>query len=244
MRKRPPKGCNAPDPYECHLGREHEPDPFALLITSYVILRRAEFLLQPAGTRGLLTEAASDYAFHARQLIDASGAVSPFAADPDETPEPAEILLETGTQLLLGQRILKPDVGMEIRIFCLKARDEASLRMGYEAGIEGTLAVMGLIQHPDGRWQVLHVEVDPSLKRQAIATQLYDCVERLLDCKLTPSGWLSDDAYRFWQNRGHWVIGGYRQVDYFHDMWMSPKVLVTLSAIERVKMDALKQRLN
>lgn len=227
------------------LGRDEEPDPFGMQIACEVIRRRGAD--QPISVKRRLAEAASDYAFHARQLIEARGLVSPFAADPDETGLPAEILLETEPHLLLGQRILKPQVGMEIRVFCLRPRNAPqppAMDMDDGAWLEGAQAFMELVQHPDGRWQVLYSAVDPAVRRQGIATRLYDCVEQVIGRELAPSGWLSDDAYRFWQNRGHWTLDAYRQIDHFNDLWLSFKAIVMLSAIARVSMESLKWKMN
>ena len=225
------------------LGREYEPDPFEMQIASFIIERRSAFLLHSTSTATQLDEAARDYAACARQLIETSGAVSPFSADPDETATPPEIFLETDTRVGLTQRILKPPVGMEVRLLCLNERADARPpQMTCVHWTPGALAVMELIQHPDRRWQVLHVEANPFVKRRGIATIMYDRIEQVLDCKLQPSGWLSDDAYRFWRNRGHWSIEGYRQMDHFEGMWLSPKALLTLWAINRAKLDAIKEQ--
>lgn len=227
------------------LGREEDPDPFAMQIACKVIQRRAQLLAQPIRVRRRLAEAARDYAFHARQSIEARGLTSPFAAEPDETATPAEILIETEPHLLLGQRILKPEVGMEVRIFCLRPRSAPPpAATDSDAWLDGAQAFMELVQHPDGRWQVLHVAVDPAVRRHGVATRLYDCVEQVIDGKLTPSGWLSDDAYRFWLNRLHWTRDAYRQIDGFNTLWLSAKALLLLSAIERVKLDEIKKKMN
>ena len=51
------------------------------------------------------------------------------------------------------------------------------------------------------RWRVLHAEVSQEHRRQGLATLLYDRIETFLGVKLHPSGWLSEDAYQFWQKR-------------------------------------------
>jgi hypothetical protein len=100
----------------------------------------------------------------------------------------------------------------------------------------GSLAVVEVIKHPDNRWQVLHVEVSNEHRRRGIATMLYDRVQFALRTTLYPSGWLSDDAYRFWHNRGCHFLQWYRQVDCFKGMWISPKALLTLRDIAVAKM--------
>jgi hypothetical protein len=68
------------------------------------------------------------------------------------------------------------------------------------------------------------------------ARMLYDRVQSALATRLYPSGWLSDDAYRFWQERGRHFLQWYRQLDHFKDMWLSPKALLTLRDIAVAQM--------
>jgi hypothetical protein len=48
-------------------------------------------------------------------------------------------------------------------------------------------------------WEVLHAEIGADCRGQGIATMLYGQIAAFLDTKLWPSGWLSDDGYRFRQ---------------------------------------------
>ena len=60
---------------------------------------------------------------------------------------------------------------------------------------------------------------------------LYDQIAALLDTKLRPSGWLSEDAYRFWQKRNPEAVQWHRQLDHLPGLWLSPKQLITLKAV-------------
>jgi GNAT superfamily N-acetyltransferase len=50
--------------------------------------------------------------------------------------------------------------------------------------------------------EVMDVWIDPSLRRQGVATFLYNLLEKLYGLKVVPSGYVSDDAVKFWAARG------------------------------------------
>jgi hypothetical protein len=85
------------------------------------------------------------------------------------------------------------------------------------------LAVVEVVQHPDERWQVL-------------ATMLYDRIEILLDTKLGPSGWLSENAYQFWQRRHPELVQWHRKHEHLPGLWVSPKTLLNLLVIAQAKL--------
>ena len=69
-------------------------------------------------------------------------------------------------------------------------------------------------------WEVLHAETREHRRRQGIGTMLYDRIAAFLDTKLWPSGWLSDDGYRFWQKRNGEAVQWHRQLDYLPGLWL------------------------
>lgn len=60
---------------------------------------------------------------------------------------------------------------------------------------------------------------------------LYNEIEVIIGAKLRPSGWLSDDAYRFWEARGCWFLPAYRQLDHLPGLWISAKAILCLRDI-------------
>ena len=73
-------------------------------------------------------------------------------------------------------------------------------------------------------------------RRRSLARVLYDRVQSVLETTLYPSGWLSEDAYHFWQDRGCFFLQWYQQVDDFKGMWLSPKALLTLRDLAAAQM--------
>jgi hypothetical protein len=90
------------------------------------------------------------------------------------------------------------------------------------------------IQRQGRKWN--RTEVEQKYHRRGIASMLYDSIQQVLGTTLYPSGWLSDDAFRFWERRGSKVLQYYRQMDHLGGLWISPKALLTLKGIAEAKL--------
>lgn len=88
-------------------------------------------------------------------------------------------------------------------------------------------------QHPDGRWEVGDVEIGKGIRRQKVASRLYDQIEADLGIKLQPSGWLLNDGLAFWNYRNSGAVKNHRfsKANGHH---LSPKQI-------RVQLDRVKQ---
>ena len=82
---------------------------------------------------------------------------------------------------------------------------------------------------------VLHAEVTEDHRQRGIATMLYDRIESILGTQLKPSGWLSDDAYQFWQRRDPKLVQWHRKYE-LPGLWVSPKTLLNLLAITQARL--------
>jgi hypothetical protein len=70
---------------------------------------------------------------------------------------------------------------------------------------------------------------------------LYDNIEKTLGTKLRASGWLSFDAYHFWQKRDPSVVQWHLELEHLSGLWVSPKQLLNLKAVTEIKlMDAIE----
>lgn len=82
-----------------------------------------------------------------------------------------------------------------------------------------------------GRHEVASIRVSNEMLGRGIGSALFDAVERDLSTVVSPNGWLSDDAYRYWQKRNgesvaHHVNGG----PMFDGAWIAPAQLDTMIA--------------
>ena len=205
------------------------PDPFHLQITAMIVESRAHFLPHDAGTFARLEGIVASLLRNAASLIDETGAQSPFSPGADDEAMPPEVFLETPELIGLTQAVPRPSIGMAIRHFRLVRREEAEhSRIGPNTAMARALAVVDLIQHPNTWWQVLHAEVKAPLRRQGVATMLYDRIAEVLGCEMRPSGWLSDDGYQFWLKRGHFTMEWYRQPENLGGLWINPRSLAAL----------------
>ena len=221
---------------QSHAG-DYRPDPFALQITSLIIHRRAEFLAHSGCVFADLIELSADYDKYGKLLAELSGVPTPFDPNAKEVPTPVELFLETDEFVGYTQRVPRPSVGMEIRHFRLASRSEAGhTRLGPSPQMARSLAVIDLIQHPGLQWEVMHAEVGQQHRRQGIATMLYDRIEDVLQTTLRASGWLSLDAYRFWQQRDPSVVQWHLEVESLPGLWITPKQLLNLKAIAELKL--------
>ena len=212
-------------------------DPYEIEIGGYVIVHRAALLPQEDADRQALIDASNDYFWYAHLLERLNGRTPPWDRNSRHEATAAEVFYENAEWEGLTQSVPKPRIGMEQRHFRLMpAAEAAGSRLHPNPKEAGSIAVVEVIKHPDNRWQVLHVEVSEEHRRRGIASMLYDRVQSTLATRLYPSGWLSDDAYHFWQNRGCHFLRSYRQVDCFKGMWISPKALLTLRDITVAKM--------
>ncbi|MFY9640486.1 MAG: hypothetical protein WCD20_12780 [Rhodomicrobium sp.] len=218
-------------------GQDYQPDPFEVQIAALVILYRSEFLGHDRSTFAELISLSKDCLDYGRRLEKLSGKPSPFDPHAKEEATPAVVFFESDEFVGHTQHVPKPSIGMEIRHFRLMPRAEAERsQLGPTPAAARSLAVVSLIQHPRMAWEVLHAETREHRRRQGIGTMLYDRIAAFLDTKLWPSGWLSDDGYRFWQKRNGEAVQWHRQLDYLPGLWLSPKQLLTLQAIAEAKL--------
>jgi hypothetical protein len=221
--------------------RDYVPDPFNLQIGAMIVMHRARRLPHSAATVATLEDIAAGLMSEADSLIEESGEPSPFNPNSVEQLTPPEPFMETSEYIGHTQRLLKPTIGMEIRHFRLVPKEDTERSLtASDPNESGMDASVDLIQHHDTMWwQVLHAEVWWPIRRQGAATQMYDRIAEVLDCEMRTSGWLSDDAYRFWQKRGHFTMDWYRQPDHLGGLWINPKALLNLEWLARRRMERL-----
>ena len=212
-------------------------DPFEVQIASQVILHRKDFLGHDEAALAELAGLSQDCLDYGRQLEKLAGKPSPFAPNSKEEVTPAEFFFETDEFVGQTQSVPKPLIGMEIRHFRLTPRAEAERsQLGPTPEMAQSLAVVSLIQHPRGAWEVLHAETRGDHRREGFATMLYNRIAAFLDTKLLPSGWLSEDGHRFWQKRTPEAVQWHRQLDHLPGLWLSPKQLITFKAVAEEKL--------
>jgi hypothetical protein len=211
---------------------------FDIQIGSMVILHRAGLLRHDRFTHNELIQACNDYLWYGQHLEKLSGKTPPWDPNSENEVTAPAVFFENADMVGLAQAIPNPSLGMDHRHFRLCHRADADKsKFGPSPRLSGALAVVDLVKHPDGRWQVLHAEVAETHRRQGMATMLYDRIEAILGTKLGPSGWLSEDAYHFWGARGCWFLkDGYRQVEHLPGMWLSAKALMLLRDIAMARM--------
>jgi hypothetical protein len=236
-------------------GRDHQPDPFDLKASSLVIFHRAALLLHDQTTHDKLMGLAEDFLWYGQYLQKLSGALPPWdaSARPDQLPPdllfletwdptvrnqatPPALFLETDQWAGHTQSIHKPVFAGVRHHFRLARPAEVRGRFRPTPALANAIAVVELLQHPDRRWRVLHAEVSPEHRRQGLATLLYDRIETFLDVKLLPSGWLSEDAYQFWQKRDATVVQWHRPHPELPHLWVSPRTLLNLLVVSRGKL--------
>jgi hypothetical protein len=219
-------------------GRDYQPDPFELQIGSMVVFHRATLLHHDRATHDALIRVSNDYLWYGQYLEKLTGATPPW--DPgarNETTPPELFPLETEGWVGHTQSIPKPSFGGVHRHFRLVRRADAHKGLFRPTpDMAHALAVVEVVQHPDERWQVLHAEVREDHRRRGIATMLYDRIEILLDTKLGPSGWLSENAYQFWQRRHPELVQWHRKHEHLPGLWVSPKTLLNLLVIAQAKL--------
>lgn len=221
--------------------RNFQADPAELEIAATVISLRAALLPHLPETRDELMQAASDYRWYSRLLKPKSHPLVPREIEAEREPTAPTVVFETDEFVCLGQRVVRPVAGVDHRHFRITHRGQEGLsRFGLTPSASRSLAVVEVIQMPDGRWQVLHAEVHEQHRRQMLAMRLYDEIEPIIEADLHPSGWLSDDAYRFWEARGSFALEFYRQVSDFPGMWISPKALLILRQIALAKLELIR----
>jgi hypothetical protein len=204
---------------------EYRPAPSALRISAAVIRRRAA---QP-GLDARVAADLLDYAMDCWELAARIDGRRPVCSlEPAPASSAAEVFLATEALTGLVESARLPAIDAQIKTF----------RFVVGARPEVSIASAGLIQHANGLWEVLHVEVAPARRRKGAATILYNCIEEFLNTKLHPSGWLSEDAYAFWRRRNAESVAGYRRVEPFLDLWISPGQLLNLLTIDRIKIEA------
>jgi hypothetical protein len=211
---------------------------FDIQIGAMVILHRAALLRHDRFAHNELIQACNDYLWYGKHLEKLSGKTPPWDPNSENEATAPEVFFETAELIGLAQAIPNPSLGVNHRHFRLCHRDDADTsKFGPTPRLSGSLAVVDLVKHPDGRWQVLHAEVAEAHRRQGIATTFYDRIEAILGTRLGPSGWLSEDAYRFWEARGcRFLKYGYRQVEHLPGLWLSAKALITLREIAELKL--------
>ena len=215
--------------------RDYQPDPFGLQIGSTVVFHRAKLLQHDRATHDALIQVSDDYLWYGQYLEKLTGATPPW--DPSATNDvtPPLLFLETEDWIGHTQSIPKPSFGGVHRHFRLvRVADAEKGVFRPTPKMAHALAVVELIQHPDKRWQVLHAEITEDHRRRGIAMMLYDRIETLLSTQLKPSGWLSDDAYQFWQRRNPTFVQWHRKYE-LPGLWVSPKTLLNLLVITQAK---------
>jgi hypothetical protein len=174
-----------------------------------------------------------DYLDYGRQLEKLSGEPSPFDPHSKEEITPAEAFFETDKFVGHTQSVPKPSVGMGIRHFRLTPRAEAQ---SSQLGPTPEMARPCPLSASPYAWEVLHTETKAGHRRLGIATMFYERIAAFLDTRLQPSGWLSEDAYRFWQKRDSEAVQWHRQLDYLPGLRFSRKQLLTLKTIAEAKL--------
>jgi hypothetical protein len=107
-----------------------------------------------------------------------------------------------------------------------KASDRAALKM--MDGVPNWSARVHMIERSPGRWEVASLKVRKNERRQGIAQNLYDAIERDMNITLQPSGRLLEDGYRFWQSRNPEALKYHVK---FGDAYVTPKQLIVLKAV-------------
>ncbi len=205
------------------------PEPYNLQISSLIVLYRALYLQLDDEILADLQHISANFLREANSLIQESRQPSPFSPAPEEEYMPPEVFLETTEFAGHTQRLLRPKIGMELRHFRLVPREDAERSlMAQDPKISGMIAFVDLIQHPNTWWQVAHAQVSPPLRRQGMATMLYDRIAEVLNCEMRPSGWLSEDGYRFWRKRAPVSMEWYQQVGRLGSLWLNPKAVLNL----------------
>jgi hypothetical protein len=90
---------------------------------------------------------------------------------------------------------------MTYRVYASDAEVPTGKRVAFKKVAAPLLAQAKIAQHPDGTWEVSMVEVNPASKRKGTASQLYAAIEDDLGIRMSPSGVLTEDGYKFWQRR-------------------------------------------
>ena len=184
-------------------GRDYQPDPFELQIGSMVVFHRATLLHHDRATHDALIQVANDYLWYGQYLEKLTGATPPWDASATNDVTPPLLFLETEDWIAYTQSIPKPSLWWGPSslppLMCTADVDKGRLSSNASDGSRagrgrtGPTSRQALASPPCGSQR--------GRRRQGIATLLYDRIETLLDTKLKPSGWLSDDAYQFWQRR-------------------------------------------
>lgn len=214
--------------------QEYTPDPTALRVSARVIQRRADLLEQDAEVAADLLEYATDYSNLAARL-EGRQEMAPLFEAPGEPAAPETRFWETGDFIGFERSAPLKAIGMELRRFWLVAKDASAREQARPA------AVVELIGRRKGSWEILHAEVERGSRRKGVATMLYDRIEEFLATELSPSGWLSGDAYAFWRSRRPEAVAGHRRMEPFLQLWISPLQLLNLLTIDRSKIESLME---
>jgi len=236
------------------LGHDHRPDPFDLQVNAMVLIHRATLLGYDKATHDLLLRLSEDYWSEGQYLAQLAGAVPPWDRggacvdfrqlvldtwDPSirSAVMPSTPFLETDEWVGLVQSTTKPLLGRMRHHFRLASHADAPRsrpRPSPAAARAG--AVVELVQHADGRWQIAHAEVVQAHRRRGVLTMLYDRIEDFLNVGLRPSGWLTDDALWFWDKRQPDLIQAYSRHEEMPGLWLSPETRLDLLAVAMGKL--------
>jgi hypothetical protein len=115
----------------------------------------------------------------------------------------------TGEEVLSERQLL--DAGIPLhrlrlakltyRVYADNADVPVGKRIAFKKIAAPLLAQAKITQHMDGTWEVSMVEVNPTNKRKGLASQLYAAIEADLGIRMSPSGVLTEDGYKFWLRR-------------------------------------------
>jgi hypothetical protein len=210
----------------------YTPDPFALQISALIMARRAQCLDLPRPIVDKLMTYAGRVMQVAEYLEKIAGQPTPFDPSAAEIPTDPTVAFESGAWVCLTQRVIRPSIGLEIRHYRLVDRASADQsRLAGRSTLARAAAVLDLIQHTDGRWEVYHIDVGQRHSRQGLATLLYNKFQATESVELRPSGWLSDEARSFWAARNPDAVRFHVREDTFPGLWISPKQLLNLMSV-------------
>lgn len=218
-------------------------DPYDFQVAALMLIHRASFATMDKATHDQLFEVADEYHQFGEMLGRLTCQEPPWDSEAENAVTPSEVFMETPDLIGYTQSIPSPSIGMGHTHFRLSTHAEAaSGQFAPTPEMSGARAVLDLVQHPDRRWQVLHVGVAAPFRRQGLATMLYNQAEEIMGIRIYPSGWLSEAAYAFWLKRNPELVGGHRRVDFLPGLWVSPLALLTLRTLLEAKAASAQKR--
>lgn len=206
---------------------DYTPTPFDLQISGFIVARRARCLELDPEARSALQETSARFFLAADTMLEVNPLPSTFNPGSSDEPGPQEIVFEDDGLVCIRQVVERPRIGTAIQHFRFVPEHRAAdSRMAVPAREANSAAVMEIIRHPDRRWEVSHIDVVPEFRGQGLAALLYFQLWQLMGPMMRPSGWLSEDAYRYHGHTSPRHLEWYRKDPGGSGLWVSPKQMV------------------